>query len=134
MGFERLWLPLEGQRSPFRLLAAERRGPRLIACLEGVNDRERARQLLGARIQVPRESLKEGEEEEYLWADLLGQRVHTEAGRPLGQVTHLLDTGANDVLVVCDEERERLIPFLADTVLEVDLEQGVIWVDWDPAF
>jgi 16S rRNA processing protein RimM len=50
-------------------------------------------------------------------------------------VSHLLATGANDVLVVRNADRERLIPFLiGQFVTEVDLEAGRVTVDWDPEF
>jgi 16S rRNA processing protein RimM len=49
-------------------------------------------------------------------------------------VDHLLETGANDVLVVRGD-RERLIPFVQGQVVTlVDLEKRVIRVDWDPDF
>jgi 16S rRNA processing protein RimM len=52
----------------------------------------------------------------------------------LGLVDHLLETGANDVLVV-KGERERLIPYIPEqVVVEVDLEAGSLRVDWDPDF
>jgi len=60
--------------------------------------------------------------------------VVTLAGEPLGTVDHLIETGANDVLVV-DGERERLIPFvMGKVIVQVDLEQGEIQVDWDKDF
>ncbi len=56
-------------------------------------------------------------------------------------MTTLLETGANDVLVVTSKEgidteiKERLIPWtLQQAIIAVDLEQGVIEVDWDPDF
>jgi len=50
-------------------------------------------------------------------------------------VSHLFATGANDVLVVRDGERERMIPFVLEQfVKEVDLDSGRIVVDWDPEF
>ena len=56
----------------------------------------------------------------------------------LGQVVSLMETGANDVLVVREQDetgRERLIPFIMDQVIrEVDLERGLLIVDWDPEF
>ena len=63
-----------------------------------------------------------------------GQEVLTLQGEPLGTVDHLMETGANDVLVVRGE-RERLIPFVQDqVVIRVDLEKGEIQVDWDKDF
>ena len=76
---------------------------------------------------------------EYYWHQLQGLRVESR-GSCLGQVDHLLETGANDVLVVkpCEgsiDSRERLVPWVqGQYVIAVDLEAGVIEVDWDPEF
>ena len=52
----------------------------------------------------------------------------------LGTVQSMMETGANDVLVV-NGDRERLIPWIeGDVVQTVDLEKGSIVVDWDPEF
>jgi 16S rRNA processing protein RimM len=72
---------------------------------------------------------------EYYWCDLEGLEVVTVEGRSLGKVSHLVATGANDVLVVNDAERERLIPFLVGQfVTQVALEGARITVDWDVDF
>lgn len=134
LGFERLWLVLEGRPVPHWVLETRRSGRALVARLEGVEDRDQARRMLGTRILVPRALLGEPEPGEYLWADLIGLRVRDRSGAYLGEVVSLMETGANDVLVVRDGDRERLIPFLSETVLEVDLEGGVIRADWDPDF
>ena len=68
---------------------------------------------------------------EYFWNDLIGLQVQNLEGEDFGRVDHLLETGANDVLVV-KGERERLIPFvMKQVIVEIDLEQGRIRVDWD---
>jgi 16S rRNA processing protein RimM len=52
----------------------------------------------------------------------------------LGRVDHLFETGANDVLVVLGE-RERLIPYVwGEVIRSVDLDAGLLVVDWDPDF
>ena len=56
-----------------------------------------------------------------------------EAGQDFGQVVRILETGANDVLVV-QGERERLIPFIADVIAAVDLQDGLMRVNWDADF
>jgi 16S rRNA processing protein RimM len=73
-------------------------------------------------------------EDEYYWADLEGLRVETSEGVDLGIVDHLIETGANDVLIVRGD-RERLIPFLRPSVVrEIDLDASRIVVEWDPDF
>lgn len=114
---------------------AERRlaGRQVLARLEGVEDRDQARELLGRDIGIRLDQLPPLPEGEYYWVQLIGLRVRNLAGAELGRVDHLLETGANDVLVVLGE-RERLIPYIPQVVREVDLERGVLQVDWDPDF
>ena len=71
---------------------------------------------------------------EYYWADLQGLQVVTLEGVELGTVSSVFATGANDVIVVRGE-RERLLPFVqGQVVMEVNLEQRLLRVDWDPDF
>jgi len=105
--------------------------------LKGVDDRNEAELLKGIDIAMPAATLPELAEDEYYWRDLIGMTVVCK-GIVLGEVDNLLETGANDVLVVrCTEgsvdEQERLIPFLLDKfVIGVDKMSRVIEVDWDP--
>lgn len=109
----------------------QRHGKTVIARLDGYVDRDQAASLIGTEIGVPREWLPETGQGEYYWSDLEGLRVVHRDGSELGTVAHLLETGANDVMVV-KGEKERLIPFVIDKViLGVDLEKGEIEVDWE---
>lgn len=118
----------------FVVADGQAQGKGVIARLEGVDDRDAAAALMGADIAIWREQLPPPEEGEIYWADLEGLAVETVEGRTLGKVSYLLETGANDVLVV-QGERERLIPFVREQVVkEVDLQGGRIVVDWDPEF
>jgi 16S rRNA processing protein RimM len=111
-----------------------RHGKGLVAHLVGCEDRDTAQRLVGAEIVVHREQLPALEEGDYYWGDLIGLDVETANGIQLGVVDYLLETGANDVLVV-KGDRERLIPFLlGQVVLEVDLKGRYLRVDWDPEF
>ena len=87
--------------------------------------------LLGPEIAVPRGALPETGKDQYYWSDLEGLRVVHRDGTVLGRVAYLLETGANDVMVV-EGEQERLIPFVTEkVVLGVDLDKGEIEVDWE---
>lgn len=116
------------------VLEGRAHGKGLVVRLADCPDRACAEALAGTDIGIYRAQLPEAAPGEYYWNDLLGLRVRTLDGRELGTVDHLLETGANDVLVVRGD-RERLIPFLQGTViLTVDLTAGEIRVDWDPDF
>lgn len=115
-----------------RVAAGRAAAGRIHARIDGVADRDTARQLQGLEIAVRREQLPPTVPGEFYWADLIGLRVVDDAGTELGRVTGLRETGANDVLVV-EGARRLLIPFVAGvSVREVDLEQGMIRVDWAP--
>ena len=110
-------------------------GKGMVAQLPGVDDREQAAALIGNDIYVDRAQLPAAAEGEYYWTDLEGLEVVTTEGVLLGQISHLFATGANDVIVVREGARERLIPFVQGSyVRSVDLSAGRMVVDWDPEF
>ncbi len=110
-------------------------GKGMVAQLPGVNDREQAAAWIGSDIYVSRDQLPPPAEGEYYWVDLEGLEVVTTEDVSLGRVSHLFATGANDVVVVRDGARERLIPFVQGSyVRSVDLSAGRMVVDWDPEF
>jgi 16S rRNA processing protein RimM len=122
-----------GQRS-FALEAGTESGRRLIAKLAGIDDRDAAESLVGAPISVPRAALPACAPGEYYWADLVGLAVESPRGLRLGSVERLIATGANDVLVLAGDG-ERMIPFIqGEVVLEVDIDNGRIVVDWDLSY
>lgn len=117
-----------------KVIAGRAHGKGIIAHLEGYDDRDSARQLIGIDIAVTRRQLPTPEHGVYYWADLVGMGVVTVDGVLLGNVDHLMNTGANDVLVVTGE-RERLVPFIPDEVIiRVDTQSRTIVVAWDPEF
>lgn len=134
----------DGHWQPLALADARRHQKGLIGLIEGVDDRERARSYCQCDIAVPAASMPALAGDEYYWHQLEGLAVYSrgpDGGEQLlGEVDHLLETGANDVLVVraCSgsiDQRERLIPWLPEQVVTaVDLDTGRIEVDWDSEF
>lgn len=107
-------------------------GGGLVALLEVCPDRSTAEAMRGQLVGAPREALPPAGKDEYYWADLIGLAVFNGRGECFGKVVGLLETGANDVLRVTDDEgHERLLPFVATVVLDVDLAAGRVLVDWE---
>lgn len=135
-----LWfLRRDGEIKQVKHDGARFQGKGIVASIDGVSDREIARTYTGFEICVPREQLPELEEGEYYWHQLVGLKVINQQQQLLGKVSHLLETGANDVLVVrpCADSldgRERLLPYTDNCVLQVDLAQEMINVEWDADF
>ena len=107
------------------------RGKSLVVKFAGVEDRDSAGQFIGRQVAVYRASLPEPGSGEYYWTDLLGMEVVTLAGKRLGKVVDILETGANDVLVV-EGDRRRSVPFIREEVIrQVDLDSALITVEWE---
>jgi 16S rRNA processing protein RimM len=120
-----------------RITEAKRHGDGVVAQAKDVEDRTAAEALRGARIFVSRASFPTADADEYYWVDLIGLTVVNLQGETLGTVTGLLDTGPHSVLRIAphgaaagDEAAERLVPFVAAYVADVDLGQRRITVDW----
>jgi 16S rRNA processing protein RimM len=127
------WL-LGEDKSPVKIVDGRKQGKGLVALLPGFEDRDRAHRLVGQQIFVDRDQLPATAADEYYWSDLEGLEVHTKKGELLGRVERLMETGANDVLVI-HGKREHLVPFIqGQYISRVDLEGGLIVVDWDPEF
>ena len=123
--------------------AGKRHAKTVIAKLEHCNDRDQAQAFIGSEIAIELDQLEElSDSNEFYWHDLIGLRVINLQGMELGVVKKMMETGANDVLVVVSEIEgteketiERLIPWTMHmAIIAVDLEQGIIEVDWDPDF
>lgn len=132
------WLGREDgpKKSPWQIHTLEQgkvHSDHLLVKLVGINDRDMAMACKGKHIAVPREQLPEPGDDEYYWSDLTGLRVTNLQGIELGTIDHLFETGANDVMVV-KGERERLIPFIDQVVLQVDIANKHMQVDWDAEF
>ncbi|MFT4242431.1 MAG: ribosome maturation factor RimM [Acidovorax sp.] len=110
----------------------------VVAWAQGVDDRNAAEALRGARIFVPRASFPSTTDDEYYWVDLIGLAVVNREGVALGAVRELMATGPQTVLVLAYEEdgkaRERMIPFVSAFVDKVDLAGKQITVDWQPDY
>jgi len=103
----------------------------IVVKLEGVDDRDAARRLVGAAVMIDRAQLPAPGHDEFYWIDLIGLRVVDTSGVELGIVDHLIETGSNDVLVI-EGERQRLVPFILESVVKrVDLSSGLLIVDWE---
>ncbi len=124
-------LKRDGEWIEKAVLDGKRQGKSVIAQLEGIDDRDTAAEWIDSDIAIARDALPEPEEGSFYWTDLEGCEVATPQGRSLGRVAQVLETGANDVLVVRGET-ERLIPFVMhDVIVSVDIDNKSIVADWD---
>jgi 16S rRNA processing protein RimM len=141
---KRTTMPELKQCKKVALTDGQRHGKQVIAQLNQCDSREKAVAYVQQDIFIERTELPELEDEVY-WIDLEGLQVVNLQNQVLGRIVEMLETGANDVMVVRSEsssndsssndKREILIPYVEDYyVMEVDLEQGLVTVDWPLEF
>ena len=135
-------LKRRGSLEPVEFDQWKRHGKGMVAHIAGVDDRTLAESFKGLNIVVEADRLPALEEGDFYWNQLQGLQVwgrepeSTDDRVLLGTVDYLIETGANDVLVVkaaegSIDDRERLIPYLpGDVVTRVSLEEGIVEVDW----
>lgn len=117
------------------IVAGQLQNRLVVAQIKGIDDRNAAESLMGWEIFIDSAQLPAAKKDEYYWSDLIGLQVENIEGVILGVIDSMLETGANDVIVVQGEERQHAIPFLQpQIVLEVDLAARKMRVDWDADF
>jgi 16S rRNA processing protein RimM len=130
LGHATWWLGRDGgEWGAMTLQEASVNGEVVVAKLEGIDNPESAAKWRHWDVAVGRSELPPHDPNEYYWVDLIGLEVTNLQGESLGNVDHLMDNGAQSVLVVAGD-RERLIPFVDQYVHEVDVVGGKIRVDW----
>lgn len=129
--------PFDGVRL-LRVREAREHSGAVVACAAGIDDRDGAETLRGCRVFVRRASFPSTRVDEFYWVDLIGLEVINREGVALGQVSELLQTAAQTVLVIRylhgDKPCERMIPFVAAHVDAVELAARCIMVDWQPDY
>lgn len=124
----------QGRWEMRRVADAGVHGEGLVVRFEGIDTPESARALRGSDVAIRRGDLPPAEAGEVYWFDLVGCSVVNREGIDLGRVVSLMETGANDVLVVvagdAEQRVERLIPYVAQVVESVDVAGRTLRVDW----
>lgn len=129
-----LYMSRKGEWIEVKVSGGRIQGKGVVMGLVDITDRDQVLALIGSELAIKKSQLKPAKKDEFYWSDLIGLTVVNLKGDSLGQVDSLLETGANDVLVVKDKEnnREQLVPFVMDEVVElVDMDNKIIRVDWE---
>jgi 16S rRNA processing protein RimM len=113
------------------IIDGAKKGKLIILKLANIDNRELAQKYIGADILLPTKCLPELESGHYYWRDLEGLSVINDKLEKLGIVSKLMETGADDVMVV-QGSKQILIPFIMNKVIKkVDLKARHIIVDWE---
>ena len=117
----------------YKVKSAKMHSGNVVLALEGISDRDQALALKGARILVSREAFPKADSDSYYWVDLIGCQAVNLQGETLGTVIDFTEHGAHGVIVIGDaltSAVKRLVPFVKEVVINVDLVAKTITLDW----
>ena len=135
LDYKTWWIGKDDNWRELKVESAKIHNDVLVVKLQGIDDRDAAVACKGKQIAVPRASLPKLKGEEYYWSDLIGLSVRNQQNVDFGKINDVFATGANDVIVAkSDAGQERLIPYIAQVILAVDLNAKIMLVDWDADF
>ena len=123
-GKERLTMEIESVKFFKQYVILKFRG------YDSINDIEKYKR---AKLLVTRDKAVKLKKDEYFIADLLDLSVVSDEGEELGQISDVLQTGANDVYVISKEgEPDLLVPAIKECIKQVDIEQGIMTIHLMP--
>ena len=117
----------------YKVKNAKMHSGNVVIALDGVNDRDQALALKGARILVARDAFPKAESDSYYWVDLIGCKAINLQGESLGDVLDVTENGAHGVIAIGDaaiKDAKFLVPFVKEVVQDVDLVNKTITLDW----
>lgn len=135
LDYKTWWIGKDNDWRELKVESAKTHNDVLVVKLQGIDDRDAAFACKGKQVAVPRALLPKLKGEEYYWSDLIGLNVKNQLNVDFGKITDVFATGANDVIAAKSEDGiERLIPYIAQVILDVDLSAKTMLVDWDADF
>jgi 16S rRNA processing protein RimM len=119
----------EKSAASFTVTSCRQHKKGILLAIDGITSIETAKPWVGCEVCTEKASLPPPEEGVYYWYQIIGLKVRTTDGVPLGHVKAIFPTGSNDVYVVHDGKKEVLIPAIETVVLHIDENAKVMTVD-----
>ena len=122
----------KGEEDFYSIEQGRKQNNKIVVKLEKIDDRNTAESLINSKIQILRSDLPKLSNENYYWSDLVGLSVLNSEETVIGKIESLIETGANDVMVIITLKDERvLVPFVMHEIIkEVNVELNYIKIDW----
>ncbi len=119
---------------PFTIEAIRWKNTLILLKFKGINDRTAVSDWTNHLVYFRTEEMPKLPEGEFFYHELIGLQVVDRENNYLGEVMQVLETGANDVYLIEDEQgQELLLPAIEDVILDIDLDRQIMVVaiqDW----
>ena len=124
---------MDGVWTTLDIVKGREQGKTIVAQLKDVDDREDSRRYIGVELYIEKSQLPQLAQGEYYWDELTGLEVINNQGIVLGTISYMVDTGANNVMVV-NGKKEHWVPYIEPFLISIDMDKRQILVDWDEDF
>ena len=126
-------IKVDGVWTTLDIVKGREQGKTIVAQLKDVDDREDSRRYIGVELYIEKSQLPQLAQGEYYWDELTGLEVINNQGIVLGTISYMIDTGANNVMVV-NGKKEHWVPYIEPFLISIDMDKRQILVDWDEDF
>jgi 16S rRNA processing protein RimM len=126
-------IKVDGVWTTLDIVKGREQGKTIVAQLKDVDDREDSRRYIGVELYIEKSQLPQLAQGEYYWDELTGLEVINNQGIVLGTISYMVDTGANNVMVV-NGKKEHWVPYIEPFLISIDMDKRQILVDWDEDF
>lgn len=125
------WVYIENDKeTKYEIEKVRYKGDLAILKIKGIDSIDDAQKLIKKYLKIPRENARKLEDDEYFVSDLIGIKAYTVDGEYIGVLDEVLQTGANDVyLIKNDENKEILIPAIKKFVPKLSIEDKKMIID-----
>jgi 16S rRNA processing protein RimM len=119
----------EGEYQPHKITGIRQHNRGKLVSFEGFTEREQLDFLRNAAVFIHKDNIPALEEGEFYLHQFIGLNVITDEGKELGKIGDIIETGANNVFVVWDQEgKEVLLPDIDEVIQNVDIEAQIVTV------
>lgn len=124
-----LWIYLEGKPVPFSLDNISVHNNSLVLKFEDIDSEEQAMRFKNSSIYCETHLFDQYFEKEESLDDLIGFAVNDQNKGDIGMVDSILENQIQPTLVLLYEEKEILIPYSEDIILDIDEENKIIKIN-----
>lgn len=123
-----VYLDIKNELKVFKINTVRFHKQFVLIKFDGIDDMTQAERLKLVEVKIHKDDALKCEENEYYIGDLYDMKVVTDEGEFLGKIEDIIFTGANDVYIVKDENKQILIPAIKDCILDVDINSKTMKV------
>jgi 16S rRNA processing protein RimM len=115
--------------SPVTIESSRSHAKLFILKIATIDNRDEAEAIRGLFLEIPSDRIHPLTEGQYYRFQIMGLKVLSTEGKPLGRVSDIIQTGSNDVYEISSDSGKFLIPATDEVVKSIDIDKGCMVIE-----